>query len=297
MVITNTFRVDQGNREIVPLTSQGFPYVCIDTELDFYRDRTIGWHWHTAYEIAYVTGGEAQIKTPNQEIALHKGDAVFMNSGVLHAYKALEPKAKEIAQIFDMHLLSGAYNSVFEEKYFLPVNRSSALEAWVIRPDSLRHLKMIQHVLNAIELARDEPEGFELDLRSELSHFWLLLLKDTEELRASSPHRKNTDSERLKLMMDYIQDHYGEKLTLNDIAASANISSRECTRCFQRCIEVSPIIYLNAYRLRKAGQMLIESNDSILSISESCGFSSPSYFGKMFRDAMGCTPAEYRKQA
>ena len=297
MILENTFKLDKGNKEIVPLTSPGFPYVCIITDLDSYRDGLIEWHWHTAYEIVHVSRGSVQIKTPNQETDLVRGDVVFVNSGVLHSYQALEKGSKLTAQIFDMHLLSGLYNSIYEEKFFLPVNRSGALEAWRIQPDTLDHLKAVKHVLNAEMLVKDEPEGFELELRTQLSRFWILLLKDTEKLRESSTSRNSIETERIKQMMEYIQEHYSEKITLNDIAASANISTRECSRCFQKNIDISPMIYLNSYRLRMACDMLLETDESILTVSESCGFSSQSYFGRLFREATGCTPAEYRKKS
>jgi transcriptional regulator GlxA family with amidase domain len=95
-------------------------------------------------------------------------------------------------------------------------------------------------------------------------------------------------------MTQFIKDHCGEKLTLDDIAAAADISTRECTRCFARCINTSPIVYLTQTRLSMAADLLAGSAKSIIEISEECGFSSPSYFGKVFREAMGCTPKEYR---
>ncbi|WP_394916419.1 helix-turn-helix domain-containing protein [uncultured Robinsoniella sp.] len=77
---------------------------------------------------------------------------------------------------------------------------------------------------------------------------------------------------------------------------TANISTRECSRCFQRCIKLSPMNYLNEHRIRMAAQMLLQTNKSIMTISECCGFSSSSYFGKIFQDYMGCTPKNYRKK-
>ena len=92
--------------------------------------------------------------------------------------------------------------------------------------------------------------------------------------------------ERLKTMMQFIHACYGEKITLEQIAASAGISPRECSRCFQRCIKISPMNYLNDYRVRMAARLLSQTGRTILSISEQCGFSSSSYFGKLFQKTM-----------
>ena len=112
-------------------------------------------------------------------------------------------------------------------------------------PDSVEHLDMLHAVLRAIELAGKEPFAFEFDIRSELCLFWRRLLDDTKSLRDSSPLRSTADDERIKQMLSYIQNNYGERLTLEQISAAAGISVRECTRCFRRCIETSPMAYLN----------------------------------------------------
>ena len=194
-----------------------------------------------------------------------------------------------------MHFLSGMYNSLFEEKYFLPVVRNSALSVWKVKPDSLEHLEMISAVMKSIELCRDEPKGYEFDLRAKLCDFWKLLLDDTADIRATARLHSGADTERIKVMMGFIHDHYGEKITLEDIASSACISTRECTRCFRRCINTTPNEFLIGYRLRAAMRLLAESEKSILEISEDCGFSSASYFTKTFREARNCTPKEYRE--
>ncbi|MBR1451113.1 MAG: helix-turn-helix transcriptional regulator, partial [Lachnospiraceae bacterium] len=70
----------------------------------------------------------------------------------------------------------------------------------------------------------------------------------------------------------------------------------ECSRCFSSNLSQSPMDYLNNFRTQKACEMLISGSKSVLEISESCGFSTGSYFSKSFGKIMGCTPLEYRKK-
>ncbi len=220
-----------------------------------------------------------------------------MNTGVLHMYQARGTEPAELyAHLFHMDFLSGADGSVFEEKYFLPVSRCTALQAWPVHPDTREHMEMISAALSAAELVRNEPEFYEMDTRTLLCRFWKGLLGETEGMRKAAPVRNTVDSERIKLMMDYIRDHYPEAVTVDEIAASAGVSSRECSRCFRRCIGASPIEHLTQYRVRMAAKALRETSRTVLEISEDCGFSTPSYFSKIFRDQMGQTPKEYRKQ-
>lgn len=276
----------------------GFPYVCIRTAMENYTDRIVPWHWHTSCEIVNVEEGTVEFKTPDIELTLNKGDAVFVNTGVLHTYIALsEQPAIMYTHLFRAEFLSGAYNSVFDKKFIQPVCRCKALQAWHIRPDSREHMAMVSAMFDAAALMDSEPYGYEFDLRTKLCDFWKGLFAETEKIRADAPVRNSADQERIKLMMDYIQNHYPEPLTVENIGSTAGISARECNRCFRRCIGMSPIEYLTGHRVRAAAEMLSGTSKTILEIGEECGFSSPSYFSKVFRLATGDTPNAYRKKA
>lgn len=296
MLMESQFSTGEQQQEILPVKLETFPFLCTTTHLDCSPDNSVPWHWHRLFEIDYVTKGELSFQTQESTLIIQAGEAVFLNYGVLHSCSAIGTTPAEYYTIhFDMHFLSGIYNSVFEEKYFLPIMRNSALQFWPIRPDSLQHLKTLETILQTVDISREEPYGYEFDIRNLLSNFWKQLLEDTKNIQAAAaPAANAVDTERIKQMTQFIREHCGEKLTLEDIAASAGISTRECTRCFSRCINTSPNTFLTQTRLSMAADLLSGSAKSIIEISEECGFSSPSYFGKVFREEMGCTPKEYR---
>ena len=259
MISKSKFELANNNMEILPTSTSAFPYVCYLDEMGPLANQHFSWHWHSAFEIDYVAEGEAQIRSAGQTLHLKKGDAVFINSNVMHDIHAWNhmQDCTLYSHIFDMQFLSGTYHSIFETKYLMPILKCPDLQLHLIHADNYRHLRMLEQIARLAILAEEE---------------------------------------RLKLMLDYIHTNYKQKITLAEIAASANISARECTRCFQRCIGISPVNYLISCRVRTAAQMLLTTNRSITTISEDCGFSSASYFGKLFHDWMGCTPREYRKQ-
>ena len=294
MILINTFHTDEHDREIVPMTSPGFPYACFMTDISHYTDRTVAWHWHTALEFSYVIEGELTIETPDFKETLSAGSFVFVNTGVLHTYHAEgQSPCHMYAHLFDMHLLSGSYGSVFEEKYMLPVCNST-LQAYVIRPDSIRRVRMVSSFLETVEIMRDEPEGHEFLIRENLSRMWLDLLAETEEVRAAVSMKNNADTDRIKQMMTYIDEHYGEAITAQDIADAAGISVRESSRCFNRSIGATPLAYLTGHRIKMACRMLASTQMTVIEVSEECGFSSPSYFTKVFHDLVGETPKSYQ---
>ena len=100
---------------------------------------------------------------------------------------------------------------------------------------------MVNLIVQAIDTVKQEPGGYEFEVRHLLSRFWYLLLEETGRDKGESRRAKGSDGERIKEMMRYVQEHYMEQITVENIARAANIGKRECSRCFQRSIRMTPM--------------------------------------------------------
>lgn len=74
------------------------------------------------------------------------------------------------------------------------------------------------------------------------------------------------------------------------------MSERVCYRLFRENLHTTPSDYIRCYRIHMACQILSKSNMSLAEIGYACGLGSSSYFGKQFKEYVGCTPMEYRKR-
>ena len=92
-----------------------------------------------------------------------------------------------------------------------------------------------------------------------------------------------------------MKDHYRENLTLENIAASAFLSSGYASRIFKKQMNISIMDYLLQLRMDEAKKMLRETTLSIDEIASKTGYADSSYFTKVFRKAMGMTPSRYRQ--
>ena len=297
MIHTKLALPDNPETEVMHIGPDQLPYICVCEPLEFRVDCTISWHWHTYFEVAYVAEGSLECRTPDHSLHLQKGEAVFVNASVLHMYRKTSPGPCIIyAHIFDSRFLAGTLSSGIYQKYIYPIIKSHAIQLQHILPSNYHQNRMLDALNAMVDLARREPFGYEFQLQNQLSQFWCRLLTLTQAQQAEAAPA-DSDISRIKDMLHFIHGNYSRHITLEDIAASATISQRECSRCFQRCFRESAIEYLNKHRIRTAANMLLESNASIQQISTSCGFSSVSYFGKLFRHMLGCSPKEYRKKA
>lgn len=295
-MIVDKLEMKENGEEILAHTDDPFPHTSYYVEPESFPGGFIPWHWHADVEVMFVLQGRMELRTNIGEYLLSAGDAVFINSNVLHFQKPCAGvKAITLNQVFDPSLISGRHSSIYEQKYVEPVLNCREIDVMLFQQSDVRQRKIIDLIKQAQNTADEQAYGYELLVRNFLSSMWLLLSQEAGEKITAKKVTKSGGEDRLKCMMRYIQAHYMEKLMLKDIAYSANISEREALRTFRNHLNITPFAYLMEYRLRMATVQLAESTAPVSQIAYDCGFSSPSYFGKEFRAAMGCTALEYRK--
>ena len=204
MLLKTRFQSNAEQKEILPMEQNGLPYVCLVTEADSFIEGDFPWHWHAAMEIDHITEGEAEFWTTESRVYLKKGDAIFINSNVLHSYHTDKPDSfKLYAHIFDPCFLAGQLQNAIEIKYLKPIMQCAGLEHYLIRPDYDGGVRMISHLIRMIELMRDEPFGYEFEIRTELSRLWCLFFEETAGIRAKDKPKRNPDMERIRKMISY----------------------------------------------------------------------------------------------
>jgi signal transduction histidine kinase/DNA-binding LacI/PurR family transcriptional regulator/DNA-binding response OmpR family regulator len=93
--------------------------------------------------------------------------------------------------------------------------------------------------------------------------------------------------------MAYMHAHYAESISRSDVAKYVGLSERHLDRCFRQEVEVTPIAYLNRYRVKQAKALLEAGDKSITEVAMEVGFSSGGYFARVFRQEVGVSPRAY----
>ena len=286
-----------GSREEqLPDFSAEFPYIASCAELDKYAQHFVPWHWHKTVELFYMETGTLEYCTPKGKFLFPAGSGGMVNSNVLHMTKPQTENVKtvQLLHIFDTSFIAGEHGNKIEQKYIMPIITAPQLEMVALYPNNQWQREVLGLIQNAFLLSEQEF-GYEIKLREILSRIWLSILELSQPiLTEKGRHEKTND--KVKLMMVYIHEHYSEKITIPELAATAYLSERECFRIFRECLHMTPISYITSYRLQKACQMLASSRESVTAISHACGLGSSSYFGKVFRECIGCAPLDYRRK-
>ena len=220
----------------------------------------------------------------------------MVNANVLHMTRAVSQTEEtvQLLHIFDASLLAGERGSRIERKYIAPIVNDPQMEMIPLFPDHPEQYKILGLILDAFCLPEDEF-GYEMKLREVLTQIWLLMFAQYQTMPIQDS-RYDKSSDKIKQMLIYVHEHYPEKISISALAAAAYLSERECFRAFRDCLHMTPVEYIQNYRLQIACQMLAKGKEPVTVIGRACGLGGSSYFGKVFRAYAHCTPTEYRKK-
>lgn len=287
----NVSTLEEKVRHITP----EFPYMTDLCLLHTCPGSIFPWHWHNEVEFFYLRSGSLNYHLPHDTYTFRQGEGGFINAGILHMTSCSKGQTCiQEEHIFHPSFLGGQDTSILMSRYVTPIIENPNVD--LVRFDSSCpvHEEIISLMKSSFDCYQEKREGYEFDVREHMTRLWRILFSLTRDLRTDKKKRPQND--RIKTMMEYVASHYHEKLTLKQLADSAFISPRECSRCFQETLGQSPFSYIMDYRLRKACDFLSRTQLSVTEISIVCGFNSSSYFGQAFHESFGCSPREYRNQ-
>ena len=257
---------DPGLMETKPHGRSAFPLGVYLTDPFEYHDHTVNIHWHREFQMIRIIRGTVMCSAGENEFPLSEGQGLFLNSGILHGFRADQPALMQ-ELVFAPEMISDS-NSEIYGSYIAPF--------------------LTQNISHLILNSGNPPEKIILDLISEISEksssphilsrlqIQIALLKLWENLfplldqcetvsRSASAHRMMI---RVRLMTDFIQRNYKERIT--------------------------PVVWLLRFRLQKAKELIETSDISISSAAAETGFPDSNYFSRAFRKNYGISPSKCR---
>ena len=291
---TDLFPIDINQREQMQHGTDEFP--CC-RYVDRYFNSGYPVHWHDELEVGTVQKGSMYLDINGQKYVLEKGDSIFVNSCTLHAYEGQKNTETQFLNLlFQPLLIYGKRDSVFYETYMRPVLEHSHSSFLILRRDTPKGKAAAEYIEKAGIYMQEKTWGYEFRVRNILSELFLIISNLLQHVYKEREKYKSRNLYRTRQMVDFIQVHYNEQLSLEQIADSASISTRECIRSFQNTLGMAPKQYLLQVRIQKACRLLETSEMRIMEIGEQCGFQEQSYFTKIFRRETGYSPGKYRKK-
>lgn len=247
-------------------------------------------HWHTAMEIIFSLENTYTIEVQQQKYVLQPGDIIMIPSGTVHSCTAPD-KGCRFVFMFELDLFSQlpGFNYVLS-LITQPVIMNYDTNTELYEAEVKLLWDLVEHYWSS-DMTRD------LNVFADIIRFFSTYSENTANV---IPPTLNNSSKagslvsRLSMVLDYLDTHYSENITLEEAANIACFSKFYFTRLFKQYTNQTFYDYLSAKRIKAAEQMLIIPNLPITEISLKSGFSSLSSFNRTFKRLKGCSPSEYR---
>ncbi len=251
-----------------------------------YEIGTFHYNWHKDLEILVILKGSVEVCTENKLFCLEEDDVILINSNEGHATFSKTPES--VAFLFRL-------NPDFLQKYisdyqYIRFKLRTDTDTRNLPPYCLIRKFMAQMISSKVKSTPEDELLF-------FSAFYGLLNILTKEF--SRKENKNllglekstTDIHKIIL---YIEDHYREKLSLDEVAEYFGYNSSYFSQMFRSSVGINFYEFLTRRRLREAVRELDRTNKKILDIANDTGFPNLKAFNTRFRELFERTPSEYR---
>lgn len=295
--------------EIIEYNSPTTPIKAAMAKLYDFPNGITPWHWHKELECTVALKGSLTYLVNDQTYLLKEGDAIIVNSNRLHSCTPVGDSV-EVSEhpwqappendcTYSVLLLQPdtlRFNLKTAEKYINPLLFDYNSNVFFLDHSENWHQEAIDSISEIHDAVYYKRPFFELTSQSKFFQLWRIIFENT--IAKDGADMIETDPlSPLKKMISYIQEHYQDTITLNDIAEVGTMCQSKCCRLFRDNLRQSPIEFLQQYRIQRGMYLLEHSQLSITEIALECGFHGASYFTESFRKINGITPKDYRKEA
>ncbi|SEP46260.1 AraC family transcriptional regulator [Propionispora vibrioides] len=246
-------------------------------------------HWHEEFMIFYIEKGTAIIHCNSQPIPVKAGDLVVINPTDIHYLESCCNHLIESYIIIDLSFLLSYKEDVCQTKYITPLLENHIYFQNKIENDE----DLVRQVTNLIGEYEQKKFGYELMIKAEAYHILVSLLR-RHTVRVTN-EVKNRQQHQLRLLLEYIDNHYQQKITLKELAAMANVTPHHLCRLFKSIIGMPPIEYINQLRINEAKRFLQQHHLKVGEVAQLVGFSDSNYFSRIFKKYNHISPTNMQK--
>lgn len=261
-------------------------------------EHVVDCHWHPEAEFFYCVKGETLFQVDTDYFHVRAGEAVFIDGADIHAAHAHgEEGCTFFSLVFDTNLLASAHYDAVQENLIIPLQeKKSTFPRHIKRTDPLES-SLLDHLVSIMKSCSEELPGYEGAVKGRL---YLMLSEIFAEGRACNRTDNNRSESskigRLKTVIHYIQQNYDHPIRLSELAALIPMSEGQFCRFFKSMTRQTPMDYINSYRIRQAVELLRQPERKVSDIALEVGYDNISYFIRVFRKTMNCSPSEFRKR-
>lgn len=248
-------------------------------------------HFHDDIEIIYLLTGSLTVNLSQRQFTIYPGDVILFNSNAVHS--TISETAETTAYVLQLpyQFLKQCTPEPGSYSFELPCPSNQTLTPQ--EDKSLSHLKDTMY--SCFYFYRDKPafyHGKVMSLLYDLVYTLYAAFSIPREVKRHTNEFKYY--ERLSSITSYINEHYTEPISLNDLAGLISVTPVYLSRFFKKALQMTLTEYITGIRLEHAYTDLLTTDYSVFYIAEKNGFANYQMFVQKFKQKFHNTPLKIR---
>ncbi|CAG7652445.1 helix-turn-helix domain-containing protein [Paenibacillus allorhizosphaerae] len=253
-------------------------------------------HWHEHLEFIKILQGPVRFQIDSQSFDAETDEIYFINSCQVHSVTCLPGVSGRIrGMVFDRALLLSPGNLEITHLLTLFYRSNKILNKYGKSHPFWQELNA--EIEKAYQEFTQANVGYEYNVLSSVYRIMISLLRlHQQDLNKHTPRHYVNQYMRLKPAIDYMEEHFADKVYMDRICEIINMNTDYFSSVFKKVFGLPPVQYLTKVRIDHAKRLLLDQQRSITEIAELSGFCNINYFDKVFKEQSGFTPMEFRKR-
>jgi AraC-like DNA-binding protein len=267
-----------------------------DFPIEFYKlDRThrqyiMPPHWHAEIELILVLDGRFDLYLNKRHYCMTAGDLAFVNAGTIHHGEPVDCRYECI--VFHPEMLKHVGGALVN-RYVKPLtSRKIGVLEYFQAAENETVLRIAGELFSLLRMPTEYGELAVYSALYALLHALYTSGAVSESLPVKSEQKQ---LDHLMRLLEWIEDHYTERITLKMLSKTAGMNEKYLCRFFKAYTSYTPIDYVNRLRIEKAADDLRLLHRSVTEAAFANGFNDSAYFSKLFRQIKGVSPKAYQK--
>jgi AraC-like DNA-binding protein len=250
-------------------------------------------HFHNHLEIGYCYYGKGILTLEEEDIEFSGKTFSVIPKNYPHTTNSAGMTCSAWEYLFidvDSFVKAVYYNNPYlADKIIRRVNRKAHYCKEEDNPEIAAYIRQI------IEIMRARREWYQEEVKGVVLSLIVAIARWNKGGKTEGQEIKDSSMAVISQALDYISENYGQPLKVEDLAELCCISETHFRRVFTECMKTTPVEYVNRIRIKQACDELRKTNDSISAIAIKSGFTTLSTFNRNFKNVMGISPKEWRK--